>query len=178
MGFYDIEPTGLALRSFYVLDKEWALLSAGSAEHCNAMTVSWGTMGTLWNLPVTTVYARPQRYTREFLDNSAHYTLSFFGGRQMEALGYLGAHSGRDGDKMAQTGLSFAVDDRFGAPFAQQAQLVMVCRKLYCDDLKADRFADPSIIEADYPEGDFHRQYVGEVVRVMLNEGPGGDAPQ
>lgn len=170
MTFRDIEPTGIAMRTFYTIDKEWALLSAGDSQRYNTMTVSWGTTGTLWNLPVTTVYCRPQRYTREFLEREAYYTLSFFGGQHMQELGYLGAHSGRDGDKVAHTGLTPLFDDKFGAPYFEEAQLVLVCRKLYCDDLKPEQFLDKSVIDQNYADADFHRQYIGEVVRVMLRD--------
>lgn len=170
MGFHDIEPTSLALRSFYTLDKEWALLSAGNQDSFNTMTVSWGTLGTLWNLPVATVYSRPQRYTREFLDEQDYYTLSFFGGQHMKELGYLGAHSGRDGDKVTQVGFTPVFDDQYGTPLFEQAQLVLVCRKVYAEDLKAEYFLDKSIIEQHYPAADFHRQYVGQVVRTLLRD--------
>ena len=36
---------------FYTLDKEWALLTAGSKEKFNSMTISWGGMGTMWGKP-------------------------------------------------------------------------------------------------------------------------------
>ncbi len=36
---------------FAQFDKKWALLCAGTKDHHNAMTISWGGMGTLWNKP-------------------------------------------------------------------------------------------------------------------------------
>lgn len=173
MGFREIDPTGFAMRSFYTFDKEWALLSAGSAEDSggyNTMTVSWGTLGTLWNMPVSTVYCRPQRYTREFLEREGYYTLSFFGGAHMQELGYLGANSGRDGDKVGHVQFTPVFDDKTGAPYFEQAQLVLLCRKLYADDLKTENFLDRAILQKDYPSGDLHRQYIGEVVRVLMRD--------
>lgn len=41
------------------------------------MTASWGGIGVIWNKNVVTVYIRPQRYTREFVDASDHFTLTF-----------------------------------------------------------------------------------------------------
>ena len=41
----------LSFRPFHLLDREWALLVAGSGRP-NPMTVSWGGFGTLWNRPV------------------------------------------------------------------------------------------------------------------------------
>ena len=35
---------------FNLLDNDWALLTAGSAESFNTMTVSWGGFGVLWEI--------------------------------------------------------------------------------------------------------------------------------
>lgn len=37
---------------FEVIGKEWMLVTAGSKEHFNTMTASWGGIGWLWNKPV------------------------------------------------------------------------------------------------------------------------------
>jgi hypothetical protein len=46
-----------------------------------------------------------------------------------------------------------------------EANLIIECRKIYSDDLHAERFLDPSIA-AHYPDRDFHRLYIGEVLQV------------
>ena len=46
------------VNAFEIYDKDWALLTAGSAEKFNTMTISWGGLGTLWNKPVVTVYVK------------------------------------------------------------------------------------------------------------------------
>ena len=48
---------------FSLYDKTWGLLCAGTMAKHNAMTISWGGMGTLWGKPVVTVYVRPNRHT-------------------------------------------------------------------------------------------------------------------
>ena len=40
---------------FTRFDKQWGLLCAGTMANHNAMSISWGGMGTLWNKPVVTV---------------------------------------------------------------------------------------------------------------------------
>ena len=37
-------------------DSEWALLTAGTIEKFNSMTISWGGVGTLWGKPVVTAF--------------------------------------------------------------------------------------------------------------------------
>ena len=54
-----------------------------------------------------------------------------------------------------------------GAPYFEQAQLVLVCRKLYADDLRPEKFTDQSLDGRWYPEHDYHRMYAGEVVQVL-----------
>ena len=170
MAFNSIPIDSLELKPFHKLDKEWALLTAGNSESVNTMTVSWGFLGTLWDIPAATVYARPQRYTREFLEREGYYTLSFFPAEYKKDLTYLGKVSGRDEDKIAKAGLSVLFDDTARAPFFEQAELVLVCRKLYTDDIKPELFVDTAIEPAKYPKKDYHRFYIGEVVEVLRKE--------
>ncbi len=159
-----IDPLSLTMRPFQDLDQGWALLSAGQKGSFNMMTVSWGGLGTLWYKPVTTVYVRPQRYTREFIERESCYTLSFFDHAYRQDLALLGRKSGREEDKLSQTKLSVQFDSETGAPIYAQASLTFVCRKLYADDIDPDHFLDPAVIERSYPNRDFHRMYIGEIL--------------
>ena len=69
-------------------------------------------------------------------------------------------------DKVKKCGLTPAFG-ALGAPYFGQAQLVLVCRKLYADDLRPEKFTDQSLDGRWYPEHDYHRMYVGEVVQVL-----------
>ena len=106
MAFKELPLGEVSLNPFTKLDKEWGLVAAGDAGASNAMTVSWGGMGTIWNKPVVTIYIRPQRYTKQFVDGSDRFTLSFFDSQYKQALGVLGTKSGRDGDKIAEVGFT------------------------------------------------------------------------
>ena len=52
------------------------------------------------------------------------------------------------------------------APFFQEADLVLVCRKLYWQDIDPTHFIDPGIDKKWYPEKDYHRMYIGEIAEV------------
>ena len=109
--------------------KDWALLTAGTKDHFNSMTVSWGSLGTVWSRDVVTVYVRPDRYTWRFLKDSDAFTVSFYPERCREALNVMGALSGRDCDKAAAAGLT----PRFlaeGVTF-EEAEETLVCKKIY-----------------------------------------------
>jgi flavin reductase (DIM6/NTAB) family NADH-FMN oxidoreductase RutF len=148
---------------FRLIGEEWLLITAGTPARYNTMTASWGGLGVLWNCKVAMVFVRPTRYTYEFMEAQPVFTLSFLDSRWRDALDYCGSHSGREVDKAAQTGLTPVPADCGSVTFAQ-ARLVLECRTLYSDDLKPARFLDPAI-ETKYPKKDYHRMYVGEILR-------------
>ena len=114
---------------FSLFDKKWALLTAGNMESFNSMTVSWGSLGTLWGKSVATVYVRTSRYTHEFMDREDYFTLSFFPEACRDRLMLLGTRSGRDMDKMNGSGLE-ALGCAHGVAY-REAELTLVCRKLF-----------------------------------------------
>ena len=114
---------------FTKFDQDWALLTAGSREHFNGMTISWGSLGTIWHKSIITVYVRPDRYTWQFLRDSDVFIVSFYPESCRKALTLMGTLSGRDGDKVAVAGLT----PRFlpeGVTFEEAAE-TFVCKKIY-----------------------------------------------
>lgn len=148
---------------FSAYDKGWALVTAGSPEDFNTMTISWGGAGTLWGKPVATVYVKPCRYTHSYLEASAYFTVSFFPEEYRKDLALLGTKSGRDGDKVAETGLHpVAVGESVG--FAEASE-TLLCRKIYRQDL--DPAAMPEgVVKAFYQEEAPHTMFIGEVVEI------------
>ncbi len=164
--FKTTSPEEISGNVFNMIGNEWMLITAGEPASFNTMTASWGGLGVLWNLPVAICYIRPQRYTFEFAEKADYYTLSFFTREYRKILNFCGSKSGRDYDKIKETGLEPFVTEKGNIGFAQ-ARLILECRKLYSDDLKEGRFIDPRIIRKNYPQHDFHRFYIGEVSRVL-----------
>ena len=162
----------LSLQPFTAFDKDWFLLSAGdfAAGKWNCMTISWGFLGTMWNKPVAQVVVRPQRYTREFMDGSGVFTLSMFDESQRSALTLLGRKSGRDCDKVKESGLTPVAASSVAAPAFAEAKLVLECRILFRQQMSRDAFLDKSILSGNYPTDDRHFAYIGEVVAVSQAE--------
>lgn len=161
----NIDPKQIAGNPFAMIGDQWMLITAGTGEACNTMTASWGGLGVLWNAPVATCYVRPQRYTKEFLDREEYFTLSFFGEEYRKALGVCGSKSGRDVDKVKECGFTVKTAE-CGAPYFEEAELVIVCRKRFAQDF------DPANIPGDmkekqYPNEDYHTMYIGEIVEVL-----------
>ncbi len=167
----EISVKELKLNPTTLMADEWMLITAGTRERgYNAMTAGWGHLGAIWGhgrgLPTSVIFIRPQRYTKEFVDREALYTLSFFSEEYRKHLAYLGTHSGRNEDKIAKVGLTPVFGD--GCTWFAEAGLVLVCRKLYRAPLVKEGFVDGEIVEYNYPERDFHDMYVGEIRRVLI----------
>lgn len=171
MPFKQESPCDLRDNFFERIGTDWMLVCAGTANHHNAMTASWGQIGNLWNKPVATCYVRPQRYTYEFMEKNGRFTLCFFEpGQRRRELELLGTKSGRDGDKLAEAGLAVEAFGPHKAPGIAQAALVLVCRKLYAQDMRPECFVEEPVRTANYPGGDYHRMYVGEVEAVYRQD--------
>jgi len=168
MAFIEIKPEGVAGNIFELIGKGWMLITGGTLAQHNTMTASWGGVGVLWGKNVSFCFIRPSRYTYEFVEAGDYYTLSFFEERFRPALVVCGGKSGREIDKDAETGL-LPQPTPEGAVYYREAALVFVCRKLYTHDFDPGGFLVPDIEEA-YPEKDYHRMYIGEIVRVLRDD--------
>ena len=163
----EINVKDLQYNPFALFDDKWALVTAGNEEKCNTMTVSWGGVGILWGKTVATIYIRPQRYTKEFVDREDYFTISVLPEDYRKALAFCGSKSGRDmDDKFAAAGLSKGFTD--GVPYVEEAELVLVCKKLYQDDIKESGFYDKALSDANYPARDFHQMYIAEIVNAYV----------
>lgn len=164
-------------KAFTMFEDRWALVTAGTFEDFSTCTVSWGSMGNVWgpnggDMSTVTVYIHPARYTQEFMAKYDTFTVSFFSESYRKALGYLGSHSGRDENKVANSGLTpVAAGD--GVTF-KEAELTFVCKKLYehqfdeshlADHVKEYYAANPSMYtQAGKERWEPHYMYIGEVV--------------
>ena len=165
MAFHSVPFDSLSLNPFTKLGQDWALVTAGDQNGFNTMTVSWGALGFIWGKPTVTIYIRPQRYTKEFLDAVDHFSLSVLPAEHKKTLGYLGSVSGRDEDKIAKSGLTLAHEAE--TPYFDEAELVLVCRKLYKQDMDPACFLDKECDEKWYAAKDYHAVYIAEIEQVL-----------
>lgn len=146
---------------FTKFDKDWALLTAGSPEKFNSMTIGWGSLGTVWNRDVLTVYVRPDRYTWQFMRDNEYFTVSFFPESCRPALLLMGLMSGRDGDKVAAAGLTPKLLPE-GVTYEEAAE-TFVCKKIYMAPMAYDDV--PPYAQRIYQNGvQPHWIIMGEVV--------------
>jgi flavin reductase (DIM6/NTAB) family NADH-FMN oxidoreductase RutF len=156
---------------YHFFEDRWLLLTGGdfASRQFNAMTISWGAVGVMWNRAYAQVVVRPVRYTFEFMERYDSFTVCAFPESYHAALSLLGTKSGRDGDKIAEAGLTPVSASCVAAPAYAEAELVIECKKVYWQDLDPQHFLKPEIAR-NYPRKDYHRMYFGEILAVLGTE--------
>ena len=174
MDFRNINPRELQGNIFEAIGDKWMLVTptandTAKAPGFNTMTASWGGMGIMWGKPVASCVIRPVRYTYEFMEAADYFTLAFFPEKYRQALNILGTKSGRDGDKVKESGITPDI-----LPFEnkqiyafKEADTILLCRKIYYQDINPDNFIDKDL-NKNYPEKDYHRMYFGEIADVFI----------
>jgi len=153
------------------IGKDWMLIVAKDEKNgANAMTASWGCMGVLWNKNIAVCFIRPQRYTYGLVEKTDRLSLAFPNASYRSAMTVCGRKSGRDCDKLKEAGLT--TEELDGVPVIREAELNLICRKLYVDDLKESCFLDRELLS--HYENDYHRVYVCEIERAYQRVGREG----
>jgi flavin reductase (DIM6/NTAB) family NADH-FMN oxidoreductase RutF len=158
----EINIRDLQFNPFKLIGEEWMLISAGDENKHNMMTASWGGLGVLWEKDVATVYIRPTRYTVNFVEQQEYFALNFFGkNKAPHKIG--GSKSGRDIDKAKAAGLTPVFDN--GAVYYEEAELVIICKKLYFSEFNNKNLLDANI--ENFYDNDYHKIFIGEIVRTL-----------
>lgn len=163
----EINPQELNFNAYQDIKNKWFLLTAEKDGKVNTMTCSWGMAGNLWNAPTFLTVVRKSRFTKEFLDGAERFSISFFDGYEKE-LGYLGSHSGRDGDKISAVDFHVAHED--GVPYFKEAETVFFCTKTFVSDMDKCSFIDPTVVEKWYSgteQGNYHTIYFGRIDKIL-----------
>lgn len=166
--FKEINIDSIILNPFKKIGKDWMLITAQNEGIANTMTASWGGLGVMWGKNVAYTAIRPQRYTKKFIDNSESFSLCFFDSIYKETLSYLGTVSGKTENKIEKSDLTLI--DYNNIPIFKEAKLVLICKKLYKQDLNANCFLDTSLDSIWYKDKDYHALYISEIKNVLLKE--------
>ncbi len=149
--------------------EEWALLTAGTKERFNMMTITGIMCGKFFLKPMMQVYVHPDRYSYQFLADSDYFTVSFFNVPQHPALQICGKMHGNECDKVVESGLH-------PIPFEntvlfEEAKTVFVCRKVYHTDVEKDNFDSQQLFKEYYKGATtFHRIYLGQIEKVLRHK--------
>ena len=170
LNYTQIESAEIKDNLIRLIASDWMLVTAGTREEFNTMTANWGGTGYLWNKNVVFVFVRPERYTYGFIESTVGFTLTFFDEKYRDALNLCGAKSGRDCDKVAETGLTPHITG-LGYPAFTEARLVLECRKLYATQLERDHFLDPEPLRSHYnTKGGLHKMYIAEIEKAWIKQ--------
>ena len=164
-----IDFTELKKNPAELIGKQWMLITAGTPEHFNCMTASWGGLGYLWNRPVAFVFVRPNRHTATFMEDQPSFTLSFMPEKYRNDLIFCGRNSGRDVDKMAATSLQpFTTPN--GLVAMDDAELVIECRKMAVASMQEADFVDYSEVSPQWydPTNPLHKVYICEITATYI----------
>ena len=152
------------------------LLTTCAGGKTNTMSISWGTLGIQWGLPLFTVFVRGCRHTKAMLDESMEFTVNI----PMEAVDkdiirLCGTLSGRDTDKFALLGLTPEEPEVISTPGIRQLPLTLECKVLYKQQQIPGCMTAPEPM-THYPEhsdnihDDFHTAYYGQIVAAYIIE--------
>lgn len=166
--FIEISPEKFDQSPFRIIGHEWMLVTAAKSDRVNTMTASWGGFGVMWAKNVSFIVIRPHRYTKEFIDGSEQFSLSFLDSSFKKQLGYLGTVSGRDEDKIGKSELTVCYDS--AVPYFDEAKTVIICKKLYAQQYKPEHFIDTELNSRFYPDSDHHTLYISEVQKILVRE--------
>ena len=152
----------ISYNPFKKFHEQWGLVTAGTKEKFNSMTISWGSMGTIWGKPMITVFIRPTRYTYEFIKSNEYFTVSFFDEKYRDKLSLMGNKSGRDIDKVKETGFTPKFLDK-GITY-EEASETFVLKKWYFQFMDASQIPD-DVKKVYYTPGDeTHYIFIGLVI--------------
>jgi len=162
-----IPVSDLEMTVFSAWNDRWFLLTAGenAPGAFNTMTVAWGSFGVMWSRPFAQVVVRPTRHTYAFMEKHDTFTLCAFPDELKSALQVCGTKSGRDIDKVRETGLTPIASTAVAAPGFDEAELVIECRTIFRDQFAPDKFLDTSLDELY--DDDYHAIYYGEILAIQ-----------
>lgn len=164
--FQEISPEQFEQSPFKLIGKDWMLITAEKDDCVNTMTASWGGFGMMWGKNVAYIVIRPHRYTKEFVDSSDSFSLTFFEESFKKTLSYLGSTSGRDESKIEKSNLTVLHDDSI--PYFEEATIAILCKKLYAQEFKPECFIAQELNKQWYPEADHHTLYIAEITKILI----------
>ncbi len=128
----------------------------------NAMTIGLGTIGSIWSMPLWIVLVRPSRFTYECIEHTGAFTVNVPGPDLDKAVTICGTRSGRDGDKLGDSGVTAEKALAVNAPTLAECPIVYECDVVARNDLIPGKLIQP-LLDGPYAGGDFHRVYFGRI---------------
>lgn len=161
----EIKPIELNENPFKLIGEDWFLVAAEKEGRVNMLTASWGQVGVMWGKPVVNIFIRQSRFTKSFIDSGETFSLCVLPSELRNVYNFCGTKSGRDFDKVKETGLSVEHDGGF--PYFKESRLVFECKKLYEQIVPESAFLDKELYKKWYPTDDLHTQFIAEISKIL-----------
>ena len=134
----------------------------------------WGTVGNQWHIPLVTVYIKRCRYSHDMLDEAKNFTLNIpLKGHLDPRTSIFGSKSGRDMDKIKESGISLLESKFVPSPALDIPSLILECKVIYRQEQNLALVEDPRA-KRSYPLGTDqhcpHTMYQAEVLRAYIHE--------
>ncbi|MCD8192962.1 MAG: DUF4468 domain-containing protein [Tannerellaceae bacterium] len=165
-GYRQISPDRIPGNIIKMLTEDWMLITAGNSDGMNMMTASWGGLGSLFSKPVAFCFIKPERYTYQLMEKNDTYTFTFYTEAYRDVLQYAGSNSGRDKDKVQESGLT-PVFTPGGTPAFNEAWMIIECRKILSQPLDPALLNDNALYQ-EWKNNQLHTMYVGEIINVWI----------
>ena len=165
-GYKQLTPDKIPGNIMKMLHEDWMLITAGTDEKFNMMTASMGGLGMYNGKQVAFCFIKPSRYTYQLMETNDTYTLTFYTEAYREALRYCGSNSGRDADKVKNSGLT-PITTPLGSKAFSEAWMIIECRKYVGQPLSVDALYDEKM-KANSTDDQLHKLYIGEIVNVWV----------
>ena len=138
----------------------------------NPMTIGWLELGRSWNTPVATIFVRRSRFSYENLTKGdGRFTISVPArGTFEKELAFCGTRSGRDCDKMKETGMETTPSKTGGVPGVKGCAIQIEGRILYASELMdldkfdAEKRAKMYDTKTWGPDGNPHAMFFAEIL--------------
>lgn len=140
----------------------------------NALLIAWGTVGNQWHIPLVTVYIKRCRYSHDTLDEAKNFTLNIpLKGHLDPRTNIFGSKSGRDMDKIKESGIPLLESKCVPSPALDIPSLILECKVVYRQEQDLALVEDPRA-KRSYPLGTDqhcpHTMYQAEVLRAYIHE--------
>ena len=160
------------LTAYHLLHPKPAILviSADSSGRASGMIASWTTPVSHSPLLVGVSIA-PARYTYQLVKSSREFTLNVLDSRYVKHVNFLGTVSGRNRDKLRESGLTVARSKKVKPPHVEEALAVLECAVEKEVEAGDHVFFIARVLEAYAKPEFFDEVYKPEKAKILMHLG-------
>ena len=148
------------------LKKPGLLLISGKKG--NPMTIGWASIGIIWRTNILTVLVRPSRFSFNLMEKSNEFAVGVPREDMKEEVLFCGKNSGRDVDKINECGFTQIKAHEIEIPLIKECEIHYECRIVHKNQIIPAEL-DEVLKQGNYPSGDFHTLYYGEMLGVYTD---------